>query len=67
VIVAHVHALSVLLAGCKLYSTDAVITLLTSSSNSELPVNNETLSSYPTHTSVSFGTKVFPISAKCSV
>jgi len=43
VIVAHVHALSIFLAGCKLYSVDAIVALFEPSSCSEQPTDKPSL------------------------
>jgi len=58
VIVAHVHALSIFLAGCGLYSTDAVLALLDSASCSELPTDKPSL---PTCTSAHLSLTVVSI------
>jgi len=47
VIVTHVHALSIFLAGCKLYSADAVLALLGSSNCSEPPTDELSLRIFP--------------------
>ena len=48
VIVTHVHALSIFLAGCKLYSADAVLALFGSSSSSEPSTDKLSLRICPT-------------------
>ena len=47
VIVTHVHALSIFLAGCKLYSADAILALLGSSNCSEPPTDELSLRIFP--------------------
>jgi len=51
VIVAHVHALAVFLAGCKLYSVDAMLSLFKPCSCSELPTDKSSVPDCSSHLS----------------